>query len=83
VRVRQSCLAQKQKYIAAVNSLNKTYQFLENSTPAENRSTINRTVKAGLRKQEEDLKTMRPTPFCNNIGPEIPPTPERPPSLRG
>lgn len=77
-RVVESCVAQKQRYTSAVNSLTRTYAFLEQSTPSENRSTINRTVRAGLSKQERDVEGLRPASFCKGIGPSVPPIPKRP-----
>jgi len=81
-RITESCLNSKTRYIAAVQSLKRTYDLLEQSTPAENRSTINKAVRSGLDRQEQDLVGLRPASFCKNIGPKIPPTPDRPINIR-
>lgn len=81
VRVNEACLASKLRYRVAVSSLSRTYSFLEQSSPSERKSTINRFILAGLDKQEKDLKGIKPASFCKGIGPPVPPVPKRPPSI--
>ena len=81
-RVKESCATQKTRYTAGVLSLKRTYSFLEQSSLAERRSTINKFVLAGLPKQEQDLRNIVPASFCAPYGPKVPPMPRRPESLK-
>lgn len=80
-RVEESCIGSKIRYAAAITSLTRTYAFLEESTPEERKSTINRFIRAGLNKQEQDVQGLRPASFCDGIGPSSPAVPKRPRSI--
>lgn len=81
-RVVESCLTAKTRYMVSRRSLTRTYTFLMESTPEENKSTFNKAIRAGLDKQEQDLRGQYPASFCKKIGPKLPPFPVRPQSLR-
>lgn len=81
-RIHESCIQAKRRYSTAVYSLSRTYVFLEKSSASDKRTLLVRTIRAGLPKQEQDVRGLRPASFCKNIGPPSPTVPRRPASLR-